>query len=107
MCVRLDDSTSGMSGPLNVCAMTFEQTETATNIIFGTGSGQIYRSALPYKPNYPPINQVLCLARLCSRQGGTIVPSMYACMCSCLRTWAWSLPCNRIPVKPRTTRTYC
>ena len=56
--VRLDDSTSGMSGPLNVCAMSFEQTEAATNIIFGTGSGQIYRSALPYKPNYPPINQV-------------------------------------------------
>ena len=58
MYVRLDDSTSGMSGPLNVCAMSFEQTEAATNIIFGTGSGQIYRSALPYKPNYPPINQV-------------------------------------------------
>lgn len=53
-----DDSSNGMGGPLNVCAMTFEQTEAATNIIFGTGSGQIYRSALPYKPNYPPLNQL-------------------------------------------------
>jgi hypothetical protein len=56
----LDNEVShGMGGPLNVCAMSFEQNEAETNIIFGTGSGQIFRSALPYKPNYPPLNQVI------------------------------------------------
>jgi dynein intermediate chain len=45
-------------GPLNVCSMAFEQTETTTNILFGTGSGQVFRSNLPYRATNPPINEL-------------------------------------------------
>lgn len=45
-------------GPLNVCSMAFEQTETTTNILFGTGSGQVYKSNLPYRASNPPINEL-------------------------------------------------
>ena len=45
-------------GPLNVCSMAFEKTDSTTNILFGTGSGQVFRSNLPYRPTNPPLNEL-------------------------------------------------
>ncbi len=44
--------------PLNICAMAFAQSDSATHILFGGGAGQLYRSALPYRPKDPPINDI-------------------------------------------------
>lgn len=55
---HFDIGDADSKGPLNVCSMAFEQTETTTNILFGTGSGQVFRSNLPYRATNPPINEL-------------------------------------------------
>lgn len=56
--VKQSTSDANTGIPLNICSMAFAQSDSATHILFGGGSGQVFRSALPYRPKDPPINEL-------------------------------------------------